>query len=100
MSLIKILQKFFIEKERSFAKKVFQLVCDRLNASMLLLRKEAKKYGMKKLIEGEYKAGGKVLVIEDVVTSGLYHLIACLVISHLSCSDFCTYGVEMSYDYD
>uniref|UniRef100_A0A9J2Q253 Uridine 5'-monophosphate synthase n=2 Tax=Ascaris TaxID=6251 RepID=A0A9J2Q253_ASCLU len=46
------------------------LVCDRLNASMLLLRKEAKKYGMKKLIEGEYKAGGKVLVIEDVVTSG------------------------------
>ena len=37
---------------------------------MIFLRKETKKYGTKKLIEGEYNSGDKVVLIEDVVTTG------------------------------
>lgn len=37
----------------------------------ILKRKEAKSYGGKKLIDGNFKSGDKVLLIEDVVTSGL-----------------------------
>lgn len=38
---------------------------------MLLKRKEAKEYGTKKIIEGNYQAGDTCLVIEDVVTTGM-----------------------------
>ncbi|GMR58872.1 hypothetical protein PMAYCL1PPCAC_29067, partial [Pristionchus mayeri] len=37
---------------------------------LLIIRKEAKAYGTKKLIEGAYEAGQTVIVVEDVVTSG------------------------------
>lgn len=38
---------------------------------MLLKRKEAKGYGTKKILEGNYQAGDKCLIIEDVVTTGM-----------------------------
>ncbi len=38
---------------------------------MILKRKEAKEYGTKKLIEGEYREGQKCLLIDDLITSGL-----------------------------
>lgn len=37
---------------------------------MIYVRKEAKEYGTKKLIEGEYAAGERALMVDDVVTSG------------------------------
>lgn len=40
------------------------------NLPMLYARKEAKDYGTKKLIEGEYQAGETVAVLDDVITTG------------------------------
>lgn len=37
---------------------------------MIYPRKEAKNYGTKKLIEGDYVEGDKVLVIDDIITDG------------------------------
>jgi uridine monophosphate synthetase len=38
---------------------------------MILKRKEAKSHGTKKMVEGIYEPGQKVLLIEDIVTSGM-----------------------------
>ena len=38
---------------------------------MLLKRKEAKEYGTKKILEGNYQVGNQCLIIEDVVTTGM-----------------------------
>lgn len=37
---------------------------------MLYARKEAKEYGTKRLIEGQYEAGHTVAVLDDVITNG------------------------------
>jgi uridine monophosphate synthetase len=40
------------------------------NIPMIYPRKEAKDYGTKKLIEGAYNEGDRVLVIDDIITDG------------------------------
>jgi len=40
------------------------------NEPMIMLRKEIKNHGTQKRIEGEYKPGDRVLLIEDVITTG------------------------------
>jgi uridine monophosphate synthetase len=40
------------------------------NKPCLFLRKDAKDHGKKKLLEGEWKKGDKIVLIEDVITTG------------------------------
>ena len=42
----------------------------RKDIPMLFLRKEQKNYGNKNLIEGVYKKNDKIILIEDVITTG------------------------------
>ena len=39
--------------------------------SMIVKRKEAKKYGTKKIVEGVFKKGQKCIVLDDVISSGI-----------------------------
>jgi uridine monophosphate synthetase len=47
-----------------------------LNVPMLMIRAEKKNHGTKKLIEGCFVEGQKVLIIEDVISSGNYILLS------------------------
>ncbi len=76
------------EVGNALAEKAQQIGCDRLagipyaglplgvaasmasNIPMIYPRKETKDYGTKKLIEGAYSEGEKVLVIDDIITDG------------------------------
>lgn len=42
----------------------------RTGLKMIMKRKEAKDYGTKKLIEGQFQPGDKVILLDDVITSG------------------------------
>ncbi len=42
----------------------------RINRPMIYTRKERKEYGTGKLIEGEYRSGERVLVVDDLITRG------------------------------
>ena len=46
------------------------LVAERLNKPMIYIRPEAKGYGKKRQIEGDMEKGNRVLVIEDLVSTG------------------------------
>lgn len=76
------------EVGEALAEKAKQIGCDRIagipyaglplgvaasiagDIPMLYPRKEAKSYGTKKLIEGAFSEGDKVLVIDDIITDG------------------------------
>ena len=46
------------------------LVAQELNLPFIYVRSSAKSHGLENFIEGEYKAGQKVVVIEDLVSTG------------------------------
>lgn len=46
------------------------LVAQELNLPFIYIRSSAKSHGLENLIEGEYKSGQKVVVIEDLISTG------------------------------
>lgn len=46
------------------------LIAHKLKKPFHLLRKEPKEYGLKKMIEGDIEKGQKILIIDDLITSG------------------------------
>jgi uridine monophosphate synthetase len=80
--------KLLAEVGQALAARAKQIGCDRIagipyagiplgvaaaiagDLPMIYPRKEVKDYGTSKRIEGEYKAGDKVLVIDDIITDG------------------------------
>ncbi|WP_235298465.1 orotate phosphoribosyltransferase [Portibacter marinus] len=46
------------------------LIADRMDLPFIYVRQEAKKYGLMKQVEGDYKEGDKTVLIEDLVSTG------------------------------
>ena len=46
------------------------IIASKYNYPMIMVRKERKKYGLKKLIEGEYNKGDRIVIIEDTISTG------------------------------
>lgn len=45
-------------------------IAGELSKPLIMKRKEAKEHGTKKMIEGDFEKGDRVLIIEDVITTG------------------------------
>ncbi|MFW9897337.1 MAG: orotate phosphoribosyltransferase [Candidatus Thorarchaeota archaeon] len=52
------------------------MIANRLQKPFYILRKEPKEHGLKKMIEGNIKKGHKILLIDDLITSGFSKLFA------------------------
>ena len=50
------------------------LVADRLNLPFIYVRSSPKKHGLENLVEGDFKVGQKVVVVEDLISTGLSSL--------------------------
>ncbi len=49
---------------------VASIISSKIEAPLIFVRKEEKTYGTKKMIEGNYKKGDTVLIIDDLITTG------------------------------
>jgi orotate phosphoribosyltransferase len=79
------------------------LVAEELNKPMIYIRSSAKSHGMTNLIEGEYKAGQKVVVIEDLISTGGSSLKAVEALREAGCEvmgmlAIFTYGFQTAVD--
>lgn len=52
------------------------MIASQLNKPFYILRKEPKKHGLKKMIEGEIKKGQKILLVDDLISNGFSKLFA------------------------
>jgi len=53
------------------------LLAEVLDLPFIYVRSKSKAHGRQNLIEGEFKAGAKVLVIEDLISTGMSSIAAC-----------------------
>ncbi len=79
------------------------LVAQELNLPFIYIRSSAKSHGLENLIEGEYKAGQKVVVIEDLISTGGSSLQAVEALRNAGCEvlgmvAIFTYGFQKSVD--
>ncbi|MBF1554714.1 MAG: orotate phosphoribosyltransferase [Prevotella pleuritidis] len=72
------------------------LVADALNLPFVYVRNKPKDHGLENLIEGELKAGMKVVVIEDLISTGGSSLKAVEAIRNNACE---VIGMVASYTY-
>lgn len=61
------------------------LVADRLNLPFIYVRSSPKKHGLENLVEGDVKAGQKVVVVEDLISTGLSSLSAVEALRNAGC---------------
>jgi orotate phosphoribosyltransferase len=61
------------------------LVADRLNLPFIYVRSAPKKHGLENLVEGDVKAGKKVVVIEDLISTGQSSLNAVEALRNAGC---------------
>lgn len=61
------------------------LVADRLNLPFIYVRSAPKKHGLENLVEGDVKVGQKVVVIEDLISTGLSSLAAVDALRNAGC---------------
>jgi orotate phosphoribosyltransferase len=79
------------------------LVAEAMGLPMIYIRSSAKSHGMTNLIEGEYKAGQKVVVIEDLISTGGSSLKAVEALREAGCEvmgmlAIFTYGFQTAVD--
>lgn len=79
------------------------LVAEEMNLPMVYIRSSAKAHGMTNLIEGEIKAGQKVVVIEDLISTGGSSLKAVEALREAKCDvmgmlAIFTYGFQKAED--
>lgn len=79
------------------------LVADEMNLPMVYIRSAAKAHGMTNLIEGDIKAGQKVVVIEDLISTGGSSLKAVEALREAGCEvlgmvAIFTYGFQTATD--
>jgi orotate phosphoribosyltransferase len=79
------------------------LVAEEMNKPMVYIRSSAKAHGMTNLIEGEIKSGQKVVVIEDLISTGGSSLKAVQALREAGCEvlgmvAIFTYGFQKAVD--
>lgn len=79
------------------------LVAQELNLPFIYVRSSAKSHGLENLIEGEYKPGQKIVVIEDLVSTGGSSLQAVETLRNVGCEvlgmlAIFTYGFQKAED--
>lgn len=52
------------------------LIASQLHKPFYILRKEPKTYGLKKMVEGKIDKGQKILLVDDLISSGFSKLFA------------------------
>lgn len=79
------------------------LVADRLSLPFIYVRSAPKKHGLENLVEGDVKAGQKVVVVEDLISTGLSSLNAVEALRNAGCDvlgmvAIFTYGFNHAVD--
>jgi len=114
-SVRRMIKEFFVEKSADF--KPFNMIAgvatagiphgallaDALNLPFVYVRSKAKGHGLQNLIEGELRGNERILVIEDLISTGGSSLQAVRVLEDYGCSiagvlSIFTYGFQRSID--
>lgn len=79
------------------------LVAQELNLPFIYIRSAAKSHGLENLIEGDYKVGQKVIVVEDLISTGGSSLQAVEALRNAGCevlgmTAIFTYGFQKAVD--